>query len=118
MKLRFNTVKSLLRSFLEKVKNKHLTIDELVHKLSTEVDEIIIQTSNENKLNFIGGKLVLDFSNGKGAAAIELFFLDENEEWIKHAMKKRIADKLHPDELKEFTQGSLTFDIAPPETAA
>ncbi|HAF0292514.1 TPA: hypothetical protein G9C53_004904 [Salmonella enterica subsp. enterica serovar Typhimurium var. 5-] len=119
MKLSSNSAAAFFCSFLAKLNiyKNPITIEQLVNKLSEEVDEIIIKTSRETQLHFIGGKLELEFIKGKILAAIDLFFLDDNEEWVKHALRKQIADKLNPKELNELKQGSLTFDIAPPETA-
>jgi hypothetical protein len=118
MKLHSNSVTSFFCSFLAKLNifQNPITIEKLVNKLSEEVDEIIINTSRQTQLHFIGGKLELDFLKGKVSAAIDLYFLDDNEEWVKHALKKQIADKLNPKELNELKRGSLTFEIAPPET--
>jgi hypothetical protein len=97
-----------------------VTIEELAGKFSDSCDQVILNTQNENNgLKFISGlfKVTLSEPNNVILISADMYFQDENGQWIKKTNHRKLKSheltKEAISELKEL--GEVQFELAPPE---
>ena len=109
-----------IQSFFDKLLTKELTLTEFIEMFSESLDELIIKTSKEEKIKFIGGKFYLEILNEKDKEIVlvkyDFYFKDIKDAWV-HKTNKKIMDKkfLNKEALEELKKGAKSYDIEPPE---
>ena len=109
-----NIVETFLGAFI----SSNMEIDELAKVYSEELDKIILKEM-DNNLSYVGGNFHMDYINEKTfGLSFELFFQDENKEWVKKAATSKPQPKnyLTYDAFAELRESKkISFEIDPPK---
>jgi len=107
-----------VEGFLNLVLKPNMKIDELAKLYSDKIDNIIL-AEQSNKLKYVGGTLNINYLNaGAFDMSYELFFQDENKEWVKKEAKSKpqkieyLAKEAQAELAKEK---KISFEIDPPK---
>lgn len=111
-----SVAKCALGDTIQGIMGGRRTLDEWCEIAAPSVDAALSKTLAEDNLKYAGGYLSFSFSDSmKKSVSIsyELYFLDEEKQWIKQAATGSArASTFTQDALAEITnQGTVKFDV-------
>ncbi len=101
---------------LENLLTEPKNLNEIIDAQSTSVDRYILKVEIEEKVKFIGGKLhIKNQSDVNIAFLIELYFKNNQDEWIKKENTILInKGKIKEESMIEIQKGITPYDISHP----
>lgn len=112
----FNELESVVSNLLKKTVFK-LDFNEMLSAYSDAIDNVIITSSEQENLKYIGGKLTISHINNKVEFKTECYFMDINGKWVIKNSKNSIEDtRFKINSLNELIESKqLKFDIEEPK---
>ncbi|MGE6167592.1 hypothetical protein [Aeromonas rivipollensis] len=107
---------SALHHILENLLTEPKNLNEIIDAQSTSVDRYILKVEIEERVKFIGGKLhIKNQSDVNIAFLIELYFKNNQDEWIKKENTILInKGKIKEESMIEIQKGITPYDISHP----
>lgn len=105
----------ILQTLLNKITLK-MKLEDIINIYSNSIDEFILKTEKESKLNFIGGKLKLQLMEKEMLINVECYFQDQNKTWVKkYSYNKIEVNRIEEESLSKFKDANvIEFDIETP----
>lgn len=105
-----------LYHILENILTEPKNLNEIIDAQSTSVDRYILNVEIEERLKFIGGKLhIKNQSDMNIAFFIELYFKNDQDEWIKKENTILVnKTKIKDESIIEIQKGITPYDISHP----
>lgn len=112
--------KSIIEKIAERI-SQPISIDELANLYSEASDKIILEGIKEG-YKFVGGKLIISLAENpnKLKIAVEIYYKDENDRWIKKHNQSIVSiKKLKEESINEIkSKNQIEYDLEEPGTQA
>lgn len=117
-----NMIEEGLHAFLKELLRKSVTFQTFLEYTSEYFDQYILDTSSQEHIKYVGGKLFLKLCHAQTVQFIaEFYFQDKDRKWIRKVKEERINGKrftdweTNPDLTRLRKEGNVEFQIEPPE---
>lgn len=112
----FNELEEVIKKILQKSILK-LDLYDVIDIYSQNIDKIIINSIDNEKLRYIGGNLIVIFNNEVIEFKTECYFQDMNKNWVrKNNINNLETSRFTENSIKELIiNKQLKFDIVEPK---
>lgn len=101
-----------------KYKVEKISIEELLGRFSSNIDQEVIKTAKQKKLTPIGGELVASIKDEKSILlSWDFYYTDSNGQYHKTHSEKHITQEfISQESLDKIKPSPIVFQINPPNT--